>query len=64
MTKIRCNTCIFLDRCFEYEDKCEHYSPTFDPMDDNIDYIIESRRWEFYDDVFQYIGEYEDDLFF
>lgn len=64
MMKIRCNSCIFLDRCFEYENKCKHYSPITDPIDDNIEYVIESRRREFYDDMFRYIGEYEDDLFF
>lgn len=60
----QCSSCLFLDVCDEKKRNCSFYSPITDPLDNNIDYLIETRRNKYYDELFQYIGEYEDDLFF
>lgn len=43
---------------------CGGYSPiTDDAIDQEVDNIIESGRYQFYEEWYEYVAEYEDDFF-
>ena len=61
MENRKCRNCIFGDMCSYKISDCSDYAPVDEFEDIGSD---EESRQEFYRVWFQYIGEYDDDLFF
>lgn len=43
---------------------CDHYTPSDDFGDGYYDYLIESERNKYRADFIEYIGDYNEDLFY
>lgn len=50
----RCESCLWHDQCGSEEESCQYYSPT---GDQEVDYIIENGRIDFYAEWFEAIEE-------
>ena len=60
---MKCSNCYFYDICDDRH-MCGGYSPiTDEAIDQEVDNIIESGRYRFYEEWYEYMAEYEDDFF-
>lgn len=63
MRSRKCSVCIFDEICTCKSSVCSYYSPIDEYDNSDLEYVEES-RYEFYDAWFEYISDYNDDLFY
>lgn len=60
---ISCRKCMWFDQCDSGE-MCEHYTPLNGHSDSYYEILIESERDEYRNDFIEYIGEFNEDLYY
>jgi len=62
MTK-KCSLCLWNDQCYITSSICAHFTPINDePIESDLEDLIERERFRFYEDWFEYIAGWADYL--
>lgn len=59
MKNKNCSSCYFGGKCSSSH-ICDNYSPITELDDEDIELMVESERWTFFDEWQQYVKEYSD----